>query len=129
MRLLSVGQNNYWFPIYIVTLDEVFSVKLHRAKFQVSMPIIARITAITPRSLPKPRLHFPKGTTDFYRNMASGTPSETSKVQASAEADAGSFDLHNIRNTSINEGPGVHLSQSQKLLVGSVLDVSVTLCA
>ncbi|KAH8886415.1 hypothetical protein GQ53DRAFT_750688 [Thozetella sp. PMI_491] len=55
--------------------------------------------------------------------MASGAPSETSKVQANAEAEAGSFDSHNIRNTSINEGPGVHLSQSQKILVGSVLDL------
>ncbi|OLN86549.1 hypothetical protein CCHL11_08525 [Colletotrichum chlorophyti] len=57
------------------------------------------------------------------RNMASGSPSDTAKAQASADANAPTFDSVGIKNTNINEKPGVSLSQQQKVLVGSVLDL------
>jgi hypothetical protein len=63
--------------------------------------------------------------------MASNnTPSETAKIQTDIVG-AGprttpepSFASLGIRNTKINEAAGVQLSAHQKLLVGSVLDVS-----
>lgn len=61
----------------------------------------------------------------FQRNMASGTPSDTAKVQASADSNAPSFESVGIKNNSINQKSGVSLSQQQKVLVGSVLDVSM----
>lgn len=61
------------------------------------------------------------------RNMASGTPSETAKVQANAGADAPTFESIGIKNSDIVQKSGVSLSQQQKVLVGSVLDVCITL--
>ncbi|WYZ45676.1 hypothetical protein EsH8_VIII_000992 [Colletotrichum jinshuiense] len=55
--------------------------------------------------------------------MASGTPSETAKVQASADANAPSFESIGIKNTDIVQKSGISLSQQQKVLVGSVLDL------
>ncbi|GJD04017.1 hypothetical protein ColKHC_12842 [Colletotrichum higginsianum] len=55
--------------------------------------------------------------------MASGTPSDTAKVQASADSNAPSFESVGIKNNSINQKSGVSLSQQQKVLVGSVLDL------
>lgn len=60
---------------------------------------------------------------DFQRSMPAGTPSETAKAQAAADASAPSFDSVGVKNTSINEKAGVSLSDHQKLVVGSVLDV------
>ncbi|WDK23624.1 hypothetical protein CGRA01v4_14916 [Colletotrichum graminicola] len=57
------------------------------------------------------------------RNMASGTPSETAKAQASADANAPSFESIGIKNNDIVQKSGVSLSQQQKVLVGSVLDL------
>jgi len=57
------------------------------------------------------------------RNMASGTPSETAKAQASADSNAPSFESIGIKNNDIIQKSGVSLSQQQKVLVGSVLDL------
>lgn len=59
--------------------------------------------------------------------MSSGQPSETAQVQARSNQIAASGsptegDL-NIQTTP-NVGPGVQLSEQQKLVAGSVLDVS-----
>ncbi|CAJ2503349.1 Uu.00g107430.m01.CDS01 [Anthostomella pinea] len=55
--------------------------------------------------------------------MATGAPSEMAQTQAHADSSGPSFESHDIRTTRINEGPGVTLSQQQKVLVGSVLDL------
>jgi hypothetical protein len=55
--------------------------------------------------------------------MASGVPSETAKIQQQANASSASFASHNIKNTNVNTAPGVDLSDQQKVLVGSILDV------
>jgi len=60
-----------------------------------------------------------------YSAMTMANPSDTAKVQDNATP-AGSFSTYNIKNTSINAGAGVSLSDQQKLLVGSVLDVGVS---
>ncbi|KAK1974174.1 hypothetical protein LZ30DRAFT_741262 [Colletotrichum cereale] len=57
------------------------------------------------------------------RNMASGTPSETAKAQAEADSNAPSFESIGIKNNSVVQKSGVSLSQQQKVLVGSVLDL------
>ncbi|KAF9871967.1 hypothetical protein CkaCkLH20_10599 [Colletotrichum karsti] len=57
------------------------------------------------------------------RNMSAGTPSETAKAQASASDNAPSFESIGIKNTDIVQKSGVSLSQQQKVLVGSVLDL------
>ena len=54
--------------------------------------------------------------------MSMGQPSDTAKVQDNASP-SGSFSSYNIKNSSINSASGVSLSEQQKLLVGSVLDV------
>ncbi|KAK1460790.1 hypothetical protein CMEL01_15087, partial [Colletotrichum melonis] len=59
----------------------------------------------------------------IQRNMASGTPSETAKVQATADASAPTFESVGIKNSDIAQKSGVSLSQQQKVLVGSVLDL------
>ncbi|KDN63405.1 hypothetical protein CSUB01_11904 [Colletotrichum sublineola] len=55
--------------------------------------------------------------------MASGTPSETAKAQASADSNAPSFESIGVKNNDIIQKSGVSLSQQQKVLVGSVLDL------
>ncbi|ETS81684.1 hypothetical protein PFICI_06686 [Pestalotiopsis fici W106-1] len=55
--------------------------------------------------------------------MASGVPSESAKIQEQANASSATFASHNIRNTNINTAPGVDLSDQQKVLVGSILDL------
>lgn len=57
-------------------------------------------------------------------NMSTGTPSETAKAQASASANAPSFESIGIKNKDIVQKSGVSLSEQQKVLVGSVLDVT-----
>ena len=57
-----------------------------------------------------------------YSAMSMGQPSDTAKVQDNASP-SGSFSSYNIKNSSINSASGVSLSEQQKLLVGSVLDV------
>lgn len=59
--------------------------------------------------------------------MSSGVPSETAKIQkeanmstSSSTTGAASYDIQ----STPKEAPGVELSSSQKVLVGSVLDVS-----
>ncbi|KAI0151186.1 hypothetical protein BJ166DRAFT_501326 [Pestalotiopsis sp. NC0098] len=55
--------------------------------------------------------------------MASGVPSESAKIQQQANASSASFASHGIRNTNINAAAGVDLSDQQKVLVGSILDL------
>ncbi|KAK6204059.1 hypothetical protein LQW54_008520 [Pestalotiopsis sp. IQ-011] len=55
--------------------------------------------------------------------MASGVPSESAKIQQQANASSASFASHGIRNTNINAAAGVDLSDQQRVLVGSVLDL------
>lgn len=55
--------------------------------------------------------------------MASGTPSDTAKAQAAADADAPSLSSLGIQHTDIKTAAGVTLSDQQKVVVGSVLDV------
>ena len=55
--------------------------------------------------------------------MATNIPSESAMWQAKEEAEQPPFASYNIRRQAINEGPGVHLTANQKLIVGSVLDV------
>ncbi|OHE99322.1 hypothetical protein CORC01_05363 [Colletotrichum orchidophilum] len=55
--------------------------------------------------------------------MASGTPSATAKAQTDADANGPSFESIGIKNNSIIQKSGVSLSQQQKVLVGSVLDL------
>ncbi|KAI1872177.1 uncharacterized protein JN550_003896 [Neoarthrinium moseri] len=47
--------------------------------------------------------------------MATGAPSATAQAQDQANASAASFASYNIKNTSINEGSGVKLSDQQKV--------------
>ncbi|KAF6829612.1 hypothetical protein CMUS01_08100 [Colletotrichum musicola] len=56
-------------------------------------------------------------------NMASGTPSETAKAQAASDANAPTFESIGVKNTDIVQKSGVSLSQTQKVLVGSILDL------
>lgn len=58
--------------------------------------------------------------------MSAGTPSGTAQAQASADANAPSFSSIGIKRTNIETAPGVNLSEQQKVLVGSVLDVRAT---
>jgi hypothetical protein len=55
--------------------------------------------------------------------MSTGNPSGTAQAQASADASAPSFSSIGIKRTDIQTAPGVNLSEQQKVLVGSVLDV------
>lgn len=57
------------------------------------------------------------------RAMSTTNPSETAQAQASADASAPSFSSIGIKRTNIETAPGVNLSEQQKVLVGSVLDV------
>lgn len=61
------------------------------------------------------------------RTMATGVPSGTAQAQASADASAPSFSSIGVKRTNIETAPGVNLSEQQKVLVGSVLDVSFVL--
>lgn len=61
--------------------------------------------------------------------MTAETPSATAKMQTQAtstalSSDQPSFESVGVKHTSINQAPGVNLSPHQKLVVGSVLDVS-----
>lgn len=55
--------------------------------------------------------------------MSTGAPSGTAQAQAAADASAPSFSSIGIKRTNIETAPGVNLSEQQKVLVGSVLDV------
>jgi len=55
--------------------------------------------------------------------MAAGNPSTSAQAQATTNASEPSFSSLGIKNTAVNELPGVRLSSQQKVLVGSVLDV------
>lgn len=57
------------------------------------------------------------------RTMSTGTPSGTAQAQATADANAPSFSSIGIKRTNIESAPGVNLSEQQKVIVGSVLDV------
>lgn len=61
--------------------------------------------------------------TPYYirRTMATGTPSATAQAQEKASS---TFDSFTMKNTNLNEGPGVKLNDQQKIIVSSVLDVS-----
>lgn len=52
-------------------------------------------------------------------------PSETAQAQVQSNAgNSESFSSLGIRNNNINEAEGVKLSEKQKVIVGSVLDVN-----
>ncbi|KAK7972718.1 hypothetical protein PG996_006938 [Apiospora saccharicola] len=53
--------------------------------------------------------------------MATGTPSAT--AQAQEKAGSTTFDSFTMKNTNLNEGPGVKLNDQQKIIVSSVLDL------
>lgn len=53
--------------------------------------------------------------------MATGVPSATAQAQEKANT---TFDSFTMKNTNLNEAPGVKLNDQQKLIVASVLDVS-----
>ncbi|KAJ0123885.1 hypothetical protein J7T55_012356 [Diaporthe amygdali] len=55
--------------------------------------------------------------------MSTGTPSGTAQAQATADANAPSFSSIGIKRTNIESAPGVNLSEQQKVIVGSVLDL------
>ncbi|KAH8648494.1 hypothetical protein BX600DRAFT_442783 [Xylariales sp. PMI_506] len=55
--------------------------------------------------------------------MSTGVPSASAQAQEQADATSTSLQSHEIKNTSINEAPGVKLSDQQKILVGSILDL------
>lgn len=58
------------------------------------------------------------------RKMSSGTPSATAQAQKDADMKAPSTSDLGIENTDIKTAAGVDLSQNQKVIVGSVLDVN-----
>ncbi|KAK8040377.1 hypothetical protein PG991_000165 [Apiospora marii] len=49
-----------------------------------------------------------------------GTPSATAQAQEKANS---TFDSFTMKNTNLNEGPGVKLNDQQKIIVSSVLDL------
>lgn len=53
------------------------------------------------------------------RNLMGSTSRNTEAMSA------GNFAEYGVETTQLNAAPGVELSESQKLLTGSVLDVSV----
>jgi len=57
--------------------------------------------------------------------MSSGVPSqpEAARSRAQHSSSGPSFERIGIKNTNINTGPGVELSQRQRVIVGSVLDL------
>lgn len=55
--------------------------------------------------------------------MSTGTPSATAQAQKEAGMKAPSTNDLGIENTDIKTATGVELSQYQKVIVGSVLDV------
>ena len=57
--------------------------------------------------------------------MSIGNQSNTAKIQDNATP-SGSFASYNIKNSTINSATGVLLSDQQKILVGSVLDVRLS---
>jgi hypothetical protein len=71
------------------------------------------------RAFTKPRIASIKS-----RNMSSGVPSQTAQAQKSTDNSAPDFKELGIENTNIKTDSGVDLSGNQKVLVGSVLDVS-----
>lgn len=78
----------------------------------------------------KPKAPLTSSLSTSTRTMATGNKSsESAQAQAQAQAaaapnsDQPSFSSLGIRNTTINEAPGVQLSPHQKLVVGSVLDL------
>lgn len=60
------------------------------------------------------------------KTMSSGVPSETAKIQDQANASSASYASYGIKNTNINAATGVNLSDDQKVIVGSVLDVRIS---
>ncbi|KAK7946457.1 uncharacterized protein PG986_010778 [Apiospora aurea] len=52
--------------------------------------------------------------------MASGVPSATAQAQEKANT---TYDSFTMKNTNLNEGPGVKLNDQQKIIVSSVLDL------
>jgi hypothetical protein len=58
--------------------------------------------------------------------MSTGIPSEIAHMQSQSQQTAGglSNDL-GIENTNIKTAPGIELSSEQKVIVGSVLDVTI----
>lgn len=60
--------------------------------------------------------------------MSTGIPSETAQVQSQSQQSADSLSASElgIDNTNIKTAPGVELNARQKVLVGSVLDVSTS---
>ena len=69
---------------------------------------------------------------NIHRSDCITTPVHQSVAAAAAAArkmsssTSPSFESLGIRNTNINAAPGVNLSSEQKVIVGSVLDVSAT---
>jgi len=64
--------------------------------------------------------------TSGLRKMSTGVPSSTAAAQQAANISAPSTSELGIENTNVKTAAGVELSAQQKLLVGSVLDVSHT---
>lgn len=56
--------------------------------------------------------------------MSTGVPSSTAQAQQASKASAPTGNELGIENTNVKTAAGVELSAQQKLLVGSVLDVS-----
>jgi len=61
----------------------------------------------------------------FPRNISTGIPSETAHMQSQSQQTAGgpSNDL-GIENTNIRTTSGVELSSEQKVIIGSIPDVT-----
>lgn len=83
------------------------------------IPLRASATAFRTLSSPKPLISRLANT----RTMSTGVPSATAKAQEQADASSASFASLNVKNTNINEAPGVKLTDQQKTVVGSVLDL------
>ena len=65
---------------------------------------------------------------NIHRSDCITTPAHQSAaaVRKMSNSTSPSFESLGIRNTNINAAPGVNLSSEQKVIVGSVLDVSAT---
>ncbi|KAI1506009.1 hypothetical protein F5X99DRAFT_404557 [Biscogniauxia marginata] len=55
--------------------------------------------------------------------MTTSTPSSTARAHGGPSAASPSLESPSIKNTAINENPGVKLSPQQRVIVGSVLDL------
>lgn len=93
------------------------------ARAAFSIPKVVATSSLQTSRYPK-RTTVPLHTPIQRRAMAAGVPSGSAQGQASSSQSA-SFSSLGITNTSINEAAGVQLTEDQKVLVGSVLDVTL----